>query len=77
MKNFTSIFSTIVFASIAVAALYLGFQRFDLYLRNHAIDGCALTSRYIRTENNGSTSDVFEEPSQGVYQKCLELKNIN
>lgn len=71
-------------AIVVVGAIsFMGLMKADQYLnlqatevRNQAIDGCAQNSKYVHTETNGSTTDVFEEPNQGQFQKCLELKNI-
>lgn len=86
MKNFVSILQSFaVFAGvIALAtAAFMGLTKVDTFLslreqqvRNEAIDACAHSSKYTVTESNGSLTKVFEEPNQGVYQKCLDLKKV-
>jgi hypothetical protein len=70
-------------AGMVFAASFLALQKVDAYLqlkqaevRNQAIDGCAQASKYQFTEVVDNTTRVFEEPNQGQYQQCLELKNI-
>lgn len=70
-------------AGILFAASFLALQKVDVFLqlkqtevRNQAIDGCAQASMYQFTEVIENTTRVFEEPNQGQYQQCLELKNI-
>ena len=45
-------------------------------IRNQAIDSCAQASKYTSTQIEGNTTQTFEEPIKGDYDKCLEQKHI-
>lgn len=79
LLSITPLIAVVVVGVIAAMSLLKVDQFLQLQateVKNAAIDGCAQNSKYIHTEVNGNITDVFEEPNQGQFQKCLELKNI-
>lgn len=83
MLNISLSVSGIVAVVAAIIITILAVMRADQFLqleqiktRNLAIDGCAQNSKYIHTEIKGEITDVFEEPNQGLYTSCLQLKGI-
>lgn len=68
----TSVLVIVVSASFSYLAFTLG----TTYIRNSAIDGCAMASKNVYTEQGQGFTRVIEEPDKNAYQACLSLKNI-
>ena len=64
--------ATIVGVILVFVAFYLSLIRVDTFLRNSAIDNCALSARFERKD--GSATVVY--PIDSFYKACLKQKNI-
>lgn len=53
-------------------AFYLVLIRVDSFIRNNAIDNCALAARFERKDGTG----VVSYPIDTFYKSCLQQKSI-
>lgn len=65
---------SLCFALLIGIAVFLVLMRVDVYLRNQAIDACAINGTYEVID--GKTKAKISYPLPDVYQACLKLKNI-
>ena len=67
------IFKLINYIFIVTAFLMI-FWLLNVFVRNHAIDGCAKNAQYTQQLPNESASATY--PITDLYNKCLEDKGI-
>ena len=53
-------------------AFYLGLTRVDTFLKDNAIDNCALSARFERKDGTGTVT----YPIDSFYKDCLKQKGI-
>ena len=71
--NQNIIFKLINYILLATAFLML-FWLLNIFVRNHAIDGCAKNVTYTHSLPNENASVTY--PIKDLYDKCLEDKGI-
>ena len=74
--NMKTTIITLTTVLIAAAVLFVTFSLSSTYIRNTAIDGCAMASRNIYTEQGENFTRVIQEPDKNAYKTCLDLKKI-
>ncbi len=64
---------------IAFAILIVGWRAIALgktYIRNQAIDGCAMQSKYVASFDENDRQITVSEPQKHLLDKCLLDKGI-